>query len=156
MRISLLAVGTRLPAWIGDGFETYRKRLPGHIRLELVEIPGGARSGRDSARNARAEESARILRRVDGSDLLIALDERGREWSTTELAGELEKWLAESPRVALAVGGADGLDEACRDRAQRLWSLSRLTLPHGMVRVLVAEQLYRAWTLLAGHPYHRA
>lgn len=156
MRISLLAVGTRLPAWIGAGFETYRKRLPGHIQLELQEIPSGARSGRDSARHARAEESERILRRVDGNDLLIALDERGREWSTTELAGELEKWLAEYPRVALAVGGADGLDQVCRDRAQRLWCLSRLTLPHGMVRVLVAEQLYRAWTLLAGHPYHRA
>lgn len=156
MRISLLAVGTRLPAWIGDGFETYRKRLPGHIQLELQEIPSGARSGRDRVSSARAEEAERILRRVDDSDLLIALDERGREWSTMELASELERWLAEYPRVALAVGGADGLDQACRKRAQRLWSLSRLTLPHGMVRVVVAEQLYRAWSLLAGHPYHRA
>lgn len=156
MRISLLAVGTRLPAWIGAGFETYRRRLPGHIQLDLQEIPGGQRGGRDSAQRARAEEGERILRRIDSSDLLIALDERGREWSTTELAGELEQWLAEYPRVALAVGGADGLDQACRDRAHRLWSLSRLTLPHGMVRVLVAEQLYRAWTLLTGHPYHRA
>ncbi len=156
MRISLLAVGTRLPAWIGEGFETYRKRMPGHIQLELQEIPSGARGGRDSAGKARAREGERILRRVDGRDLLIALDERGSEWSTAELAGELEKWLAGYPRVALAVGGADGLDAECRNRAQRLWSLSRLTLPHGMVRVLVAEQLYRAWTLLAGHPYHRA
>lgn len=156
MRISLLAVGTRLPAWISDGFETYQKRLPGHIQLELQEIAPGPRGGKNDGRKARAEEGARILRRVDASHLFIALDERGREWSTTELAGEMDKWLSNSPRVALAVGGADGLDSACRDRAQQLWSLSRLTLPHGMVRVLVAEQLYRAWTLLAGHPYHRA
>lgn len=156
MRISLLAVGTRLPAWIGDGFETYRKRMPPHIQLELQEVPAGSRGSRDGARAASAEEAERILRRVDGSDLLIALDERGREWNTMELARELEKWLAEHRHVVLAVGGADGLDQCCRDRADRLWSLSRLTLPHGMVRVVVAEQIYRAWTVLAGHPYHRS
>jgi 23S rRNA (pseudouridine1915-N3)-methyltransferase len=156
MRISLLAVGTRLPAWIGDGFETYRRRLPGHIRLELVEIPGGGRAGRDAAAAARNDEGERLLKRVAADDLLIALDERGRECSTTDLAHELERWLAEVPRVALAIGGADGLAPACRERASSLWSLSRLTLPHGLVRVLVAEQLYRAWTVLAGHPYHRA
>ena len=156
MRISLLAVGTRLPAWIGDGFETYRKRMPPHIQLELQEIPSGSRRGRDGASAARAEEADRILRRVDGSDLFLALDERGREWSTRELAGELDTWLAEQSRVVLAIGGADGFDQSCRDRADRLWCLSRLTLPHGLVRVLVAEQLYRAWTVLAGHPYHRA
>lgn len=156
MRISLLAVGTRLPAWVGDGFETYRKRLPPHIQFELYEIPAGSRGSRDGGRVARAEEAERILRRVDSSDLLIALDERGREWSTEELARELENWLGEHPRVVLAVGGADGLDQSCRDRANRLWSLSRLTLPHGMVRVVVAEQIYRAWTVLSGHPYHRA
>lgn len=156
MRISLLAVGTRLPAWIGDGFETYRRRMPGHIRLELDEIPGGARGGRERGAAARADEAERILKRVAADDLLIALDERGREWSTAELAQELERWLAEAPRVTLVIGGADGLAPACRDRASGLWSLSRLTLPHGLVRVLVAEQLYRAWTVLAGHPYHRA
>jgi 23S rRNA (pseudouridine1915-N3)-methyltransferase len=154
MRIALLAVGTRLPAWIGDGFETYRRRLPAHIRLELDEIPSGARGGRGTA--ARVGEAERILKRVAADDLLIALDERGREWSTAELAQELERWLTEAPRVALVIGGADGLAPACRDRANSLWSLSRLTLPHGLVRVLVAEQLYRAWTVLAGHPYHRA
>jgi len=156
MRISLLAVGTRLPAWTREGFDTYRKRMPQHIELELQEIATGVRSGKDDGRKARADESERILRRVEPGHLLIALDERGREWSTKELAGEMEKWLANWPRVALAVGGADGLHEDCRDRAQQVWSLSRLTLPHGLVRVMVAEQLYRAWTVLAGHPYHRA
>lgn len=155
MRISLLAVGTRLPAWIGDGFETYRKRLPRHIQLQLQEIPAGPR-GSDDGRKARAQEGERILRHAESADLFVALDERGRAWSTAELAAELEQWLANSPRVALAVGGADGLDPACRDRAHKLWSLSRLTLPHGLVRVVVAEQIYRAWTLLSGHPYHRA
>jgi 23S rRNA (pseudouridine1915-N3)-methyltransferase len=154
MRIALLAVGTRLPAWVGAGFDTYRRRLPSHIRLELEEIPAGARTSRDTAA-ARAEEGERILRRARAADLFIALDERGRERSSAELATELDRWLAESPRVALAIGGADGLAPACRDRADSLWSLSRLTLPHGLVRVLVAEQLYRAWTLTAGHPYHR-
>ena len=154
MRIALLAVGTRLPAWVGAGFDTYRRRLPSHIRLELEEITAGARARRDTAA-ARAEEGERILRRARAADLFIALDERGRERSSAELATELDRWLAESPRVALAIGGADGLAPACRDRADSLWSLSRLTLPHGLVRVLVAEQLYRAWTLTAGHPYHR-
>jgi 23S rRNA (pseudouridine1915-N3)-methyltransferase len=156
MRISLLAVGTRLPAWTGEGFKTYQRRLPRHIQLELEEIPAGGRSGRANIAAARAQEGERILRRAADADLLIALDEHGVQWTTKELAAELERWQAEFPRVALAVGGADGLADDCRTRASRLWSLSPLTLPHGLVRVVVAEQLYRAWTLLSGHPYHRA
>lgn len=155
MEIALLAVGTRLPAWVNDGFETYRKRLPAQLALRLEEIPPGQRRPREPTESAVRAEGEQLLRRAASADLVIALDERGRQWSSLELSAALEDWQIHSPRVAILVGGPDGLSDACRDEARRLWSLSRLTLPHALVRVLVAEQIYRAWTILQGHPYHR-
>jgi 23S rRNA (pseudouridine1915-N3)-methyltransferase len=145
-----------MPAWVQAGFEEYRKRLPAHMALKLREVPAGQRKARTDAAAARRIEGDELLRRAESADLVLALDERGREWSTGELAEALRRWQLETPRVALLVGGPDGLDERCRERADRLWSLSKLTLPHALVRVLVAEQIYRAWTILRGHPYHRA
>lgn len=152
----MLAVGTRMPAWVADGFEAYRRRMPPQLALVLHEIPAGRRKARDDAAAARRMEGDALLRHAEGADLVLALDEHGRQWRTDELADALRRWQLETPRVALLVGGPDGLDERCRRRADRLWSLSRLTLPHALVRVLVAEQIYRAWTILQGHPYHRA
>lgn len=156
MEISLLAVGTRMPAWISAGFEAYRKRLPAQLTLELHEVPAGQRKARADAAAARRIEAEQLLRRAEPADLVLALDEQGQQWSTSELADAMRRWQLETPRVALLVGGPDGLDERCRRRADRLWALSKLTLPHALVRVLVAEQIYRAWTILQGHPYHRA
>ena len=156
MQIALLAVGTRLPAWVNDGFDAYRKRLPPQLELRLEEIPLGQRRPRESAESAIRAEGEQLLRRAADADLVIALDERGRQWSSVELSAAMQDWQTQSPRVAILVGGPDGLSQACRDKAQRLWSLSRLTLPHALVRVLVAEQIYRAWTILQGHPYHRS
>jgi 23S rRNA (pseudouridine1915-N3)-methyltransferase len=151
----LLAVGTRMPKWVDDGFMEYSKRLPAHLRLELKEVGPVVRSAsRDSAR-AVVEEGERLLKGIAADDYVVVLDEAGDAWSSKELAGRLEGWQQNHPRVALLIGGADGLSAACKERAQACWSLSAATLPHGLVRVFVAEQLYRAWSITQGHPYHR-
>jgi 23S rRNA (pseudouridine1915-N3)-methyltransferase len=150
MHITIAAVGTRLEPWIYDAVESYQARLPRHLNLELVEVPVARRGG------AVEDEGERLLRKVRPGALALALDERGRQWSSIELATEMKGWLERHPDVAILIGGADGLSDACRERANHLWSLSRLTFPHAMVRVLLVEQLYRAWTILQGHPYHRA
>ena len=156
MKIHLLAIGIRMPEWVEKGYAEYAGRLPRECALNLVEIPAGQRGQNpDIARIVRAE-GERLLAAAPSGSRRIALDERGQEWSTMELAERLSGWLREGRDVSLLVGGPDGLDATCRDRAERLWSLSRLTLPHPLVRVVVAEQLYRAWSLLHNHPYHRA
>lgn len=154
MRLRLVAVGRRPPRWVREGMDTFAGRLPGYLRLELIEVaPGDARRGGDIAR-ARAQEAERLLAAA-GRARLIALDEGGRGWRTEDVARRLGDWLQQGRDVAFLVGGADGLDPRCLAAAEQRWSLSPLTLPHMLVRVVVAEQLYRAWTLLEGHPYHR-
>lgn len=156
MRIHLLAVGRRMPAWITAGYAEFAQRLPPECRLILTEIePGERGKGRDPAR-AMTEEGTRLLAALPKSAQLIALDEQGREWSSMELSQRLQAWMQDGRDVALLVGGADGLAPAVKARAETSWSLSKLTLPHALVRVLVAEQLYRAWSILKNHPYHRA
>lgn len=155
MRIHLIAVGERMPGWVQQGYEEYAKRLPPECSLRLIEIaPGRRGKGVDLAR-AIQDEGERMLAATPKGSLVLALDERGKEWATLELAEQLRGWLQGGRDVALLVGGPDGLAPACRDRAEGIWSLSRLTLPHPLVRVVVAEQLYRAWSVLQNHPYHR-
>lgn len=153
MKIRILSVGKRLPGWVNEGFATYVKRLPRENALLLEEIPV-SRGGGDATRRI-GEEGERLLRRVARGEYVVALDEAGTAWTSRDLAGELERWRHMGVDVALLVGGPDGLSASCKARADKNWSLSRHTLPHGLVRVMVAEQLYRAWTLLQGHPYHR-
>jgi 23S rRNA (pseudouridine1915-N3)-methyltransferase len=155
MRIHLLAVGERMPPWVNQGFREYAARLPAECALSLREIPA-LRRGRnaDLARIAR-EEAERMLEAIPRDCLVVALDERGRALTTAELSGRLDEWMHSGRDVALLVGGPEGLDDACRARADLVWSLSSLTFPHPLVRVIVAEQIYRAWSLLRGHPYHR-
>lgn len=145
-----------MPGWVESGYQEYAKRLPPECALHLVEIEPGHRGKGASVEIARREEGGRLLAALPKGVQVIALDERGRAWSTAELSRELAAWLAEGRDLALLVGGPEGLDPACRARADRLWSLSPLTFPHPLVRVILAEQLYRAWSLLSGHPYHRA
>jgi 23S rRNA (pseudouridine1915-N3)-methyltransferase len=155
VRIQLIAIGTRMPAWVSAGFLEYAKRMPPECPLEVVEIPLQKRGkGADIARLLR-REGERMLAAIPGGSRVLALDGRGRQWNTEELATELDRWLAGGRDLALLVGGPEGLAPACRQRAERLWSLSALTLPHPLVRVLVAEQIYRAWSIRSGHPYHR-
>ena len=156
MRIALLAVGTKPPDWVRSGFEEYRKRLPKPYAPELIELAAGTRGpGRDAAR-AIADEGARVLAAVPRGARLVLLDERGKPWSSTQLSSELAAWSQDGRDIALAIGGADGHAPEVSARADQRWSLGPLTLPHMLVRLVVIEQLYRAWTLMTGHPYHRA
>lgn len=154
MRLILCAVGTRPPAWVEQGVTEYAKRLPRENRLDLVEIPAAdRRNGRGVAR--WQEEEAERLLQAAGTARLIALEVTGRALSTEDLRQRMEAWRMEGRDVALLVGGPDGLAPRVLQAAEQRWSLSALTLPHALVRILVAEQLYRAWTLMTGHPYHR-
>ena len=155
MQIALIAVGERMPAWVTAGFEEYAKRLPHHCRLLLREIPAGRRTkGADVAR-LMEEEGSRLLAAVPKNSRIIALDRQGREINTEALAAELKLQMSRGEDLALLVGGPEGLSSECLARAQARWSLSQLTLAHPLVRVLVAEQIYRAWSILNNLPYHR-
>jgi len=156
MQINLIAVGTRMPGWVSDGYNEYARRMPRECALTLTEIPPGRRSKAQPVARAVQEEGSRMLAALGERQRVIALDVTGRAWSTEQLAGALREWLQGGADVSLLVGGPDGLSAECLARAGQHWSLSPLTLPHPLVRVLLAEQLYRAWTLVNGHPYHRA
>lgn len=155
MRIHLIAVGQRMPGWVNEGYEDYARRMPAHCALRLVEIPANRRGkGADIAR-ALAREGERMLAAVPRGARVITLEVEGQAWCTEALSRELDGWFHGGGDVALLVGGPEGLAPACRTAARQRWSLSPLTLPHPLVRIVVAEQLYRATTLLSGHPYHR-
>jgi len=156
MRIRLVAVGQKLPEWVESGYREYARRLPRECRIELVEIPVATRSRNADTARAIQEEGRRMLAAVPEGARVVALDVRGRMWSTEALATRLQDWMQEGRMLCLLVGGPDGLAPACLERAELRWSLSALTFPHALVRVLLAEQLYRACSLLRGHPYHRA
>jgi 23S rRNA (pseudouridine1915-N3)-methyltransferase len=155
VRVTLLAVGHRMPAWVREGFEEYARRMPPEIRIELVELKPEDRGAGRSTGKAIEAEGERILGALPPGAQLLALDERGKAVTTQGLSVMLAGWMRDGIHPVFAVGGADGLSEAVKSRADRLVSLSCLTLPHAMVRVLLAEQLYRAWTILSRHPYHR-
>jgi 23S rRNA (pseudouridine1915-N3)-methyltransferase len=156
MQIHLIAVGTRMPAWVTLGYEEYARRLPRECALRLVEISPGRRSRGQAPAQAVEEEGRRMLAAIPEPSLVVALEVGGRAWDTPALAGRLREWLQSGRDTALLVGGPDGLAGDCLRRAELSWSLSALTLPHALVRVVLAEQLYRAWTIVSGHPYHRA
>lgn len=155
MRIRLLAVGTRMPGWVEDGFADYAKRLSGDISLELVEITAGKRLKASDLARVKEQEGEALLAALRPQERVIALDVLGRQLATEDLAATLKDWQVDGRPAALLVGGPEGLSRAVLDRADEKWSLSRLTLPHPLVRIVVAEQVYRAWSLLKGHPYHR-
>ena len=154
MRLRLVAVGTRMPGWVDEGFKDYAGRMPRECRLELREVPLGRRSRGTEPVRAVAAEGERLLAASEDC-VRVCLDVQGAAVDTAGLSRRLAGWLQDGQDVALLVGGPDGLAPACLEAARWRWSLSPLTLPHGLVRVLVAEQLYRAWTVLSGHPYHR-
>jgi len=156
MRIHLIAVGTRMPSWVEQGYREFSKRLPHECSLRLLEIPLAKRSKSQAAERARDAEGQSMLAAIPADCHVVALDVKGKAWSTEGLAEKLQDWMASGRDLALLIGGPDGLSPACLARADQRWSLSSLTFPHALVRVLVAEQLYRAWTVTTGHPYHRA
>jgi 23S rRNA (pseudouridine1915-N3)-methyltransferase len=155
MRVTILSIGHRMPSWIQEGFNEYARRMPPEIRVELIELKPEERGAGKNADKAKAIEGERLLAAVPEGGTLIALDEQGKSVATRGLSVMLSAWMRDASRPVFAIGGADGLSEAVKERADKLVSLSALTLPHGLVRVVLAEQLYRAWSILARHPYHR-
>jgi 23S rRNA (pseudouridine1915-N3)-methyltransferase len=155
MKLLVVAVGARMPGWIDEAFEEYAKRMPHGMKTELIEIRPEPRAGGKSAEQLMAAEAARIERARPHGAFVVALDERGREMTTSELARWLEARRSDGRDVAFLIGGADGLAESAKHGAQATLRLSAMTLPHGLARVLLAEQLYRAASILENHPYHR-
>ena len=156
MHIRLLAVGDRQPGWVDEAFGKYTERFPREWKFHLDTIPTARRGKNDKTRQARAAEGEQLLARLEKTEQVVLLDERGTELSSASLAERLANWQRDSRDLSFIIGGPDGVADACRQRADFVWSLSRLTLPHGLARVLFAEQLYRAWSLQTGHPYHRS
>ncbi|WP_317931282.1 23S rRNA (pseudouridine(1915)-N(3))-methyltransferase RlmH [Halioxenophilus sp. WMMB6] len=155
MRVKLIAVGTKMPAWVEQGWMEYHKRLPREFKLELVELPLGQRSKSASVEKAMAAEGERMLAAIPDGDWVVALEVGGQSWSTEKLAANLADWQMQGKNLSLLVGGPDGLARDCLQRANQQWSLSALTLPHPLVRVVLVEQLYRAVSILNNHPYHK-
>jgi len=145
-----------MPEWVSQGYNEYARRMPPELSLDLVEIPLAHRGKNPDIPRLMQREGEAILSALGPRDRVIALEVGGRNWSTEKLAGQLENWQLDGRDVSFLVGGPDGLADVCRSRADQLWSLSALTLPHPLVRILLAEQLYRAWSVTRNHPYHRA
>lgn len=151
----VIAIGTRMPGWVTKGSDEYLKRMPRELSVEWVELPASKRT-RDTAELRMLDEATAIERRLKPQDLIVALDIDGKTVSTENIADALSSWQAEGAKVAFIIGGPDGLHPTLKARASARWSLGRITLPHPLVRVILAEQLYRACSINAGHPYHRA
>lgn len=155
MKMHVLAVGKKMPTWINSGYQEYAKRLNQDCVLDLIEIDTGKRSKKSSVSNNQLDDAKNIEKALPKNTYLIALDEQGKEYSTRQLANKLENWMLLGKDISFIIGGADGLHADILNRADEKWSLSKLTLPHPMVRIVLAEQLYRSWSLLNNHPYHR-
>ncbi|MGI9205254.1 MAG: 23S rRNA (pseudouridine(1915)-N(3))-methyltransferase RlmH [Woeseiaceae bacterium] len=155
MHVRLVAVGDRQPSWVSSAVDDYVSRFPRHWRFKLDAIATTKRNKSESREVAMDAEAVKILARTKPADFVIALDERGRQSTSTQLAGKLEEWQTVGADLVFVIGGPDGLAKDVLERANHRLSLSLLTLPHGLARILFVEQLYRAWSFSAGHPYHR-
>ena len=155
MHIRLIAVGDRQPQWVDEAFQNYSRRFPPQWKFRLDVIATAKRKKAENARRAIETEGELILGKLAGNEQAVLLDERGKQLTSKSLAGRLSGWQADGRDLAFIIGGPDGVSDDCRQRADFVWSLSDLTLPHGLARVLLGEQLYRAWSLASGHPYHR-
>lgn len=156
MHIRLLAVGDRQPSWVDDAVGIYTERFPREWKFQLDIIPTVRRSKNDKSRQAMQAEGELIAAKLGPTEQVVLLDERGKQLSSKSLAAKLTDWQSDGRDLCFIIGGPDGVSDAVRQRANMMWSLSQLTLPHGMARALLSEQLYRAWSLQTGHPYHRA
>ncbi len=155
MRLTLYAVGNKMPAWISQGFNEYSRRFPRDLSFNLVEISPGKRSKNADINRILAKEGELMLAAIPKGNRIVTLEVEGKAWTTPQLAQQLERWQLDGRDVALLVGGPEGLAPACIQASEQKWSLSPLTLPHPLVRILIAESLYRAWSINNNHPYHR-
>lgn len=155
MHITIISIANKMPAWVAAGYQEYVNRLPQEYKLELIEIGRIKSSGTMNSAQLKKAEGESLLQAVPKAAHVVALDEHGKQLSTQQFSTNLEQWQFNTRNLVFLIGGADGLSEQCLERANQKISLSALTFPHTMVRVILAEQLYRAWTVLQGHPYHR-
>lgn len=155
MRLQLVAVGIRMPTWVEMGYNEYARRLPADLSLELCEIPAGKRGKNADIRRILHKEGEQMLAAIPKGNRIVSLEVLGRPWTTSDLAGQLQRWQLDGRDVSLLVGGPEGLAPECQQASEQKWSLSPLTLPHPLVRVVIAEALYRAWSVIHNHPYHR-
>jgi len=155
MKINVIAVGQKMPVWVEQGYNEYGRRLTQDCKLELCEISASKRGKNSDLEKIREEEGDKIIAAIGKGNKVIALEVKGKPWSTEQLADQMRSWLQGGQDISLLIGGPEGMSQKCRNRADQLWSLSPLTLPHPLVRVLIAEQLYRAWSITKNHPYHR-
>ncbi|CAX58780.1 MULTISPECIES: 23S rRNA (pseudouridine(1915)-N(3))-methyltransferase RlmH [Erwinia] len=155
MKLQLVAVGTKMPDWVQTGFLEYLRRFPKDMPLELTEVQAGKRGKNADIKRILEKEGEMMLAATGKGNRIVTLDIPGQPWETPHLATQLERWKLDGRDVSLLIGGPEGLSPACKAAAEQSWSLSALTLPHPLVRVLVAESLYRAWSITANHPYHR-
>ena len=156
MKIILLAVGTKMPGWVQEGFNDYQKRFPSEMKLVLEEIPPVKRKGKGSEEKAKELEAKLILEALPKKAYIIALDERGKQYTSLEMGQKVGSWQSLGMDVVLIVGGPNGLTDEIRQKVNEMWSLSKLTLPHPLVRVFLAETIYRGYSIYANLPYHRA
>lgn len=156
MHLLVAAVGQRMPRWVNEAWTEYSRRMPSNLGLSLREIPLAKRGKNADIRRLKAAESQALYNAIPARARVIAMDVRGRSWTTEKLAENFEGWLSDGRDVGFLIGGPDGISADIMQRADTRWSLGPLTLPHPLVRVVLAEQLYRAWTITQNHPYHRA
>ena len=154
MKITILAVGQKMPKWVAPAYLEYEKRLP--TRVKLIEIAAEKRTKNSQPQTLKDKEAERILKHIQPQDYVIALDERGQTWSTQQLAEQYQTWHDQNHNLCLLIGGPDGLAQTCLSRANATWSLGHLIYPHPLVRIILIEQLYRAYSICTNHPYHRA
>ncbi len=155
MKIHLIAVGKKMPEWVNIGYSEFSKRMPPELQIKLIEITPSVRNKTTPIEKNIKEEGERIQSAIPSNSRLIVLDEKGKNFSSVDLSKKMESWLPMGQDISIVIGGADGVDNVIKQQAVEKWSLSSLTLPHALVRVVVAEQLYRGWSILKGHPYHR-
>lgn len=156
MKITMLAIGNRMPQWVEAGYQEYAQRLTGNVQLFLKEIPAEKRTKNSNLKKIFEKESQKLLDAIPQGAHVVALDVTGSAWHTEKLARQMEQWMMSGKDVVMLVGGPEGMTPECLRRADQVWSLSALTFPHPLVRVIMAEQLYRAWSITENHPYHRA
>ncbi|CAH0534036.1 Ribosomal RNA large subunit methyltransferase H [Vibrio stylophorae] len=155
MKIQLIAVGTKMPKWVEQGFAEYQRRFPKDMPLELVEISAGKRGKNADIARILQKEGQATLTAIPKGNRIVTLDIPGKPWTTPQLAEQLEQWKLDGRDVSILIGGPEGLSPECKAAADQSWSLSPLTMPHPLVRIVMAESLYRAWSITTNHPYHR-
>ena len=155
MQFDLIAIGKRMPVWVDSAFTEYSKRLPKKINFNLIEIAPATRSKNINSEQLKKIEEEKITTSITNNSLVIALDEKGKSINSRELSIELQTWIDNQQHVSILVGGADGLSPSIKNKADEIWSLSKMTLPHNLIRIVIIEQIYRAWSIINHHPYHR-